>query len=128
MEKTKTLTRILVVDADRSSSLRLSAVLRDAGYQDVAAVATGKRALEEYAKEAPCLVIIDPCLNTDSGYEVAEQLTARANGHGAPRILFLTADESEGPRVQARLLGACGVVPKPCEPDFLLREVRAALT
>lgn len=127
MQKKPMLTRILVVDADRSSSQRLSAVLRNAGFADVAAVTSGRRAMEEFRKTAPGLVIIDPCMNTDSSYEVVEQLISAANGSGAPRLLFHTADETEGPRVQARLLGARGVLPKPCGPEALLAEVRAAL-
>ena len=127
MPKRTMLTRILVVDADRSSSQRLSAVLRDAGYTDVAAVTSGHRAIEEFRKTTPGLVIIDPCMNTGSGYEVAEQLIDAANGAGAPRLLFHTADETEGPRVQARLMGVRGIVPKPCGPETLLAEVRAAL-
>ncbi len=119
--------RILVVDADRTARQRLSTALQDAGYLSVTSATTLRRAVQCFGREAPDLMILDPWIEGGAGFEAVEQMTETAAQSNPTRFLFLTADASEGPRIQAEMLGASGVVAKPCTMEELVRSIEGAL-
>lgn len=119
------MSRILVVDDNRSNRYAVSRILRRAGY-DVTEAETGKQALE-LIKQKPDLVILDIQLPDMNGFEIcrmikADEATARIS------VLHLSATYVEGV-YRARGLdgGADSYLTHPVEPPVLLGTVNALL-
>lgn len=127
MNQSASSARILVFDNDRSCAHRLRTILRSAGYTGVSSVLNARNARQECRRVRPRLLILDPCVEGGSGYELAESFLEGEEPSAIPQVLFVTADTSEGPRIQAGLLRAAAVLEKPCPEDDLLRHVRMAL-
>lgn len=128
MQNSSNSPRILVLDSDRPCAQRLGAVLRDAGYTSVSVCTKTSQALRECAAAMPDLIVVDPCMKSGCGYSFLETLqTQTGGGHQMPRLLMVTADASDGPRIQAALLGVTEIVEKPCSMEAALAAVRRVL-
>jgi CheY-like chemotaxis protein len=117
---------ILVLD-DRSDDRELLAtLLGHAGYS-VRGASTGEEALGQVRTERPDLVITDILMPGMNGYEFVRRLRTDPETDGLP-VVFCTAHYEEGE--VRHLAAACGVtqfIPKPCDPDTVVRTVAQAL-
>jgi two-component system response regulator RegX3 len=111
-----TTSRILVVDDEDSILQFVSYNLRKEGYE-VTCVRDGDEALEQAAKEAFDLVILDIMLPGTDGYEVCRKLRAA----GSVPVLFLSARDTELDKVVGLELGGDDYLAKP----FGIRELQA---
>jgi DNA-binding response OmpR family regulator len=113
---------VLVVDDEPGIIEIASAYLRRDGF-DVRTAATGRRALDSVATQAPDLVVLDLMLPDLSGEEVCASLRR----HTAVPILMLTAKAAESDRLRGLALGADDYLVKPFSPRELVARVRAIL-
>jgi DNA-binding NarL/FixJ family response regulator len=116
---------ILVADVDPGFRHRVSALIRDAGYQPSVAK-TGPAALEAARRLRPRLVVLDVQLPEICGYEVCRKLRGEF-GASLP-IIFVSAERTEpSDRVAGLLLGADEYLAKPVASDEFLARVHALL-
>jgi CheY-like chemotaxis protein len=94
--------RVLVVDdhpAFRASARRL---LESEGYAVVGEAGDGAGALQAVSELEPDLVLLDVQLPDIDGFEVAEQISAAANGHVPGVVLISSRDRTDfGPLLDA---------------------------
>jgi two-component system, OmpR family, response regulator RegX3 len=116
------MTRILIVEDERSLSEPLAYLLGKEGYE-TAIAADGLDALVQFDKHGADLVLLDLMLPGLSGTEVCRELRTRSN---VP-IIMLTAKDSEVDIVVGLELGADDYVTKPYSTRELLARMRAVL-
>ena len=114
--------RVLVCDDEPQILRALRVILRDAGYEAVAA-ATGEEALDLAAVRPPEAAILDLMLPDIDGVEVTRRLREWS---GMP-ILVLSAVGEEDRKVEALAAGADDYVTKPFGPRELVARLEAAL-
>jgi DNA-binding response OmpR family regulator len=116
--------RILVVDDHEDIRLLLRLELSADGHHIVEAE-NGEEALAAIAAGPVDLVLLDIMMPVMDGWEVLRRLS----GEPRPPIVVVTGMSSAEHRhvVDLLELGALDVVPKPFEPDWLLRLVDAIL-
>jgi len=116
------MSRVLVVDDDRTVSDVVSRYLARDGYQ-VESVGDGAVALERASARPPDLVVLDLMLPGMSGLEVCRRIRDIA----PIPVIMLTARGEEGDRVIGLELGADDYVTKPFSPRELVLRVNAVL-
>lgn len=116
------MTRILVVEDEKSLSDPLAYLLRREGY-DVAVVDNGPAALAAVAGSMPDLILLDLMLPGLSGTEVAREIRTKST---VP-IIMLTAKDTEVDIVVGLELGADDYVTKPYSSRELLARIKAVL-
>lgn len=116
------MTRVLLVEDERSLREPLEFLLEREGYQVVTAK-DGNAALIEFNRGGVELVLLDLMLPGISGTEVCRQIRAHSN---VP-IIMLTAKDSEVDIVVGLELGADDYVTKPYSSRELLARMRAVL-
>lgn len=110
--------RILVVD-DEAKLLRAVAVdLRGEGY-DVGTARSGAEALALVAQSLPDLIVSDIRMPGIDGYQLARRLRENQRTAIIP-IIFLTAKDTSGDRIEGFRAGVDAYITKPFEPDELL--------
>lgn len=114
--------RVLIVEDEFNIADLLKAYLEGDGFETVW-VRSGELALEEIARQAIDLVILDIGLPGIDGFEVCRRLRGRT----AVPILMLTAREDEIDRVAGLESGADDYVVKPFSPRELVARVKAIL-
>lgn len=117
---------ILVLDDRDADRELLSTVLGYAGYR-VLEAATGEEALELARRERPDLIVTDILMPAMNGYEFVRLLRSEPEV-GDTLVAFTTANYVEGEILD--LARACGVsrfIPKPCEPERIVKLVAEAL-
>jgi DNA-binding response OmpR family regulator len=115
--------RILVVDDEPEIVRGLTDNLRFEGYETAAAT-DGTAALDQAARVAPDLILLDVMMPRISGWDVCREL--RRRGIDVP-IIMLTARGEEADRVRGLELGADDYIAKPFALRELLARVRAVL-
>lgn len=115
-------TRILIVEDERSLSEPLAFILEREGYETVIA-ADGLKAVAEFERHGADLVLLDLMLPGLPGTEVCRQIRAQSS---VP-IIMLTAKDSEVDIVVGLELGADDYVTKPYSTRELLARMRAVL-
>jgi sigma-B regulation protein RsbU (phosphoserine phosphatase) len=116
---------ILIVD-DAPANLRLlSQTLAKGGY-GVRAVTSGRRALASVQAALPDLVLLDVRMPGMDGYEVCRRLKADRRTRDVP-VLFLSALDETGDKVQAFGLGAVDYITKPFQGEEVLARVETHL-
>ena len=116
------MTRILVVEDEKSYSEPLAFLLGKEGYE-VEVAADGNEAIAKFDKSGADLVLLDLMLPGISGTEVCKQIRVTSN---VP-IIMLTAKDDEVDKVVGLELGADDYVTKPYSSRELLARVRAVL-
>jgi DNA-binding response OmpR family regulator/S1-C subfamily serine protease len=116
--------KILILDGDQGSRLRLLDLLQSAAY-DVFMTSECPQALETARLETADLVLLATNLPGGECWQVLTELKGAAATQ-AMRIIVLSAGDA-AERVRALDLGADDVLPLPAEPDELLARVRAQL-
>jgi DNA-binding response OmpR family regulator len=120
----RALARVLVIDDQRDTVDLVTAVLSDAGYQVTGAMSGGD-GLMVLDVEQPDVVILDLQMPGVSGVEVLCQI--RRERPGLPVIIFSAQVDIAVARTTLSL-GAIDYIPKPFDPEHMLRSVGAALT
>ncbi len=115
--------RVLVVDDEENIAYLISSALTLAGLE-VAAVATGREALERCGATYPDLVVLDVMLPDLDGFEVLKGL--RARGFASP-VLFLSARGDTPDRVRGLTSGGDDYIVKPFALEELVARVHLAL-
>lgn len=116
-------TRILVVEDDRTIALGLQHHLQDAGYE-VELASNGSDALRAARRLPPALLLLDLMLPDLDGFDV---LAAIRRGGGSFPVLIVTARDSEAYTLTGFRLGADDYVVKPFRIRELLARVEALL-
>ena len=116
------MTRILVVEDEKSFSEPLSFLLGKEGYE-VEVAADGNEAIAKFDKSGADLILLDLMLPGIPGTEVCRQIRTTSN---VP-IIMLTAKDDEVDKVVGLELGADDYVTKPYSSRELLARVRAVL-
>jgi two-component system OmpR family response regulator len=115
--------RLVVVDDEPNIVELLSASLRFAGF-DVTTAGNGTDALEAVRSARPDLLVLDVMMPGMDGFAVVRRL--RADGVRVP-VLFLTARDGTGDKVQGLTLGGDDYVTKPFSLEELIARIRAVL-
>jgi len=116
------MTRILVVEDEKSFSEPLAFLLGKEGYE-VEVAADGNEAIAKFDKGGADLILLDLMLPGMSGTEVCKQIRT----HSSVPIIMLTAKDDEVDKVVGLELGADDYVTKPYSSRELLARVRAVL-
>jgi CheY-like chemotaxis protein len=111
---------ILVVDDDAPILLLMRNLLREFGFEPVAA-ASGPQAIEEARKRTPDLILLDRNMPGMTGDEVLREL--RATDELAQVPIFILSGEPLAPDEIARI-GATGAVLKPFDVPSLVETIR----
>jgi two-component system, cell cycle response regulator DivK len=118
--------KILVVEDNEDSRELAVKVLKNKGYQVIAAV-DGEDAVEKAIAEKPDLILLDISLPKLDGYEVAKKLKSMAEFQEIP-IVALTAHAMKGDREKVIVAGFEGYITKPINvrelPDQLKSYIR----
>ena len=120
--------RILIVEDESNILEALTFILGRAGW-DVRGHGKGDDALEEIARLAPDMLVLDVMLPGRSGFDILADLRAKPDTEGLP-VLMLTAKGQAKDREQAMSLGANGFLTKPFSNTELLEVItsmRAAI-
>lgn len=117
------MSKILVVDDDRTTRRLIALQLRRAGHS-VAEAGDGVKALERVRRQAFDLVLLDVWMPGLDGLEVLARLRGEPK---APRVVMMTADDASGTLLRAIREQAYRYLAKPIEPAQLLEAVRSAL-
>jgi len=118
--------RILIVDDERANRLLVKTVLEHGGHSVIEA-SDGAQALEISGTEALDLLVADLSLPGMSGTELVRALRAREKTKSLAIALYTATAINDAMRDFMELYAIRHVVPKPCEPQDLLRAVEAAL-
>jgi len=115
--------RLLVVEDDPNIVELLSASLRFAGFEVVAAT-NGAEALASARQAPPDLVVLDVMLPDLDGFEVIRRM--RDGGVRTP-VVFLTARDATEDKIRGLTLGGDDYVTKPFSLEELTARIRAVL-
>ncbi|MDR7402267.1 MAG: response regulator transcription factor [Armatimonadota bacterium] len=113
---------VLVVEDEPEIADALRQYLEKDGYT-VAVAGDGHRALAEYARLRPDLVLLDLMLPGLDGWEI----TRRIRQQGTTPIIMLTARSAEVDKLVGLELGADDYITKPFSPREVVARVRAVL-
>ncbi|MCA9039807.1 MAG: response regulator [Planctomycetaceae bacterium] len=114
--------QILVVEDDQETATGLKAALVAAGFS-VSLAKDGGQAHSTFVMHKPDVVVLDLILPRESGFEVCERIKI-LDPHTP--VVILTAIELQESRVLADRVGADAYLNKPCDPEDLVRAIRAA--
>ena len=117
--------RVFIVDAHPSNRELLAEYLTGRGYE---LVLTGSAddALQQAERRPPDLVLIDPLLTSDDGFQLARMLKASNPGGFVP-LVFVTALVDDDSRMRALDAGAEQLVKKPVNRHELRARVKSLL-
>jgi len=116
---------VLVVDDYASVRFYHMSLLRNAGYQTLAA-SSGTEALALIQQQVVDLVMLDLVMPNMSGQQVVEKIRAMPNRTALP-VLVITSESQQGGLEQLRADPACRILAKPILPPDLLQEVHRRL-
>jgi DNA-binding NarL/FixJ family response regulator len=117
--------RLLVVDDEPNLLAAIAAVLRGEGF-DVTTARNGRDALMQVARMLPDLIVSDIRMPVMDGYRLARHLSAAPHTKLIP-IVFLTAKDETGDRIEGFRSGIDVYLTKPFEPDELTAVIHSIL-
>jgi two-component system, OmpR family, phosphate regulon response regulator PhoB len=115
---------ILVVDDDAPILLLMRSLLREFGFEPVAA-GSGEQALAEVKKRTPDLILLDRHMPGMNGDEVLRALRSD-DGLSEVPVLILSGEPIDPDEI--RRLGATGHVLKPFDITSLVEQIRGYVT
>ncbi|HEU5300331.1 MAG TPA: response regulator transcription factor [bacterium] len=113
---------VLIVEDEPEIADVVRRYLEKDGYR-VAVSGDGARAVDEFARLRPDLVLLDLMLPGLDGYEVCRRIRAQ----GSTPVIMLTARDEETDKLVGLELGADDYVTKPFSPREVVARVRAVL-
>ena len=114
---------VVVVEDDAGMRKALERLLRAAGFHAVL-FPSAEALLETNAADSAGCLVLDIHLPGFSGFELRRRLVG--SGHDAP-VIFITAQDEEPAREEARQLGCIAYFRKPVEGSALLEAIRRGL-
>lgn len=117
------MTKILVVEDDKSMNGFVSSYLRDNGYE-VKSCYNGKEALSLLEQEKFSLIISDIMMPIMDGFELAENV--RATDKTTP-IIFMSAKDDKPSKLYGYKIGIDDYVTKPFDIDVLIMKIAVLL-
>ncbi|MBR2377575.1 MAG: response regulator transcription factor [Clostridia bacterium] len=117
------MTKILVVEDDKSMNGFVSSYLRDSGYE-VKSCYNGKEALSLLEQEKFSLIISDIMMPIMDGFELAENV--RATDKTTP-IIFMSAKDDKPSKLYGYKIGIDDYVTKPFDIDVLIMKIAVLL-
>lgn len=111
------MTRILLADDHPMIRTGIEALLRDTPFEIVGVASSGEQALREVERLGPDILLLDLQMPGGTGMDVLRQL--RAKGEKL-RVVILTAAIDDSSLLEAKSLGARGMVLKNSDPAYLL--------
>jgi two-component system OmpR family response regulator len=121
--------RVLVVDDEPNIVDVIAMALRVQGFA-VESAGTGAEALAAAEREPPDLVLLDVMLPDMDGFEVIRRMRGDVGGRplsGPPPVVFLTARDTSGDKINGLTLGGDDYVTKPFDPEELIARIHAVL-
>lgn len=115
--------KLLLVDDEPELIKMVSAILKDAGFENIVVAASVKESIAKSKKEKPDLAILDVMLPDGDGFSLMQQLRTFTD---IP-IIFLTAKDEAADKLAGLGLGADDYIAKPFLPQELLLRVYAVL-
>lgn len=115
--------KILLVDDDPDIVTAITAALSGSG-ADIRTSRDGSKAVDEFAKFKPDLVILDMMLPGRSGFLVLEKIKPRGNG---PRVIMITGNPGSRHKQYASTLGVDVYLNKPFRMEKLTTAVEQLL-
>lgn len=116
---------ILIVDDTESNVRLLSFVLRQAGYNVLAAF-NGKEALKLLNNRVPDLILMDVLMPDMTGFEVTAQIKQRNNFDATP-IIYITALSDLDDKLKAFSTGGVDFITKPFQKEEVLARIKTHL-
>ena len=113
--------RVLIIDDDRTLVTLMTALLRKAGYQVLAAF-DGASGFMVAQKERPDLILLDLQMPAGGGEAVWKRLKGSAHTSGIP-VVYVTATSTPGFAKEMEDQGAAGFIRKPFEPENFAERV-----
>ena len=117
--------RIMTVDDSATIRQVVALVLRDAGYEVIAAV-DGRDALERLAGTAVDMIITDLNMPNLDGVGLIREVRKNPAHRFVP-IIMLTTESHDSKKQEGKAAGASGWIVKPFKPEQLLGVVRMVL-
>lgn len=118
--------RVLVVGGDEDGLRSLCRMVRAAGFRKTIPSMDGIHAVLMAMKWQPSVAVIETSVTGMSAYEVAERLQHLPVGSPIP-VVLVAWESTDGPALQANIVGAFGVLESPCEPAELASMLEEAL-
>ncbi len=125
IEKSKNISKVLVVDDSQESVDLLEYFLKPAGYKIIKA-RDGAEALDIVEKDPPDIILLDIMLPKINGYEVCEKLKKRQSTFHIPIIMITVLKELKD-KIKALEAGADDFLSKPFDSVELLTRVKSLL-
>jgi len=122
---TETQAKILVVDDEEKNVKLMEAILLPRGYEIVKAY-NGEEALQQVAKQAPDLILLDVMMPIMNGFDVCKKLKDDPETRLIP-IVIMTALGQVEDRVKGIEAGADDFLTKPVNRDELLARIQTSL-
>lgn len=113
--------RVLIIDDDKTMVTLMTALLRKAGFEVLAAF-DGASGFMVAQKQRPDLILLDMQMPAGGGDAVWKRLSSSSHTQGIP-VVFVTATDTPGFAAQAEAHGAAGVIKKPFEPEHFSERV-----
>lgn len=114
--------KILLVEDEDNLRRIIAAYLNKENF-DVVEAADGNQALERFAEDEFCLVILDVMLPYRNGFDVCRQIRTQSK---VP-VLMLTARDAESDELHGFHCGADEYISKPFSPDILMARIKSLL-
>jgi DNA-binding response OmpR family regulator len=121
----KDMTKILIVDDDKSATSLLAKVMLLEGYESVI-VNESPKAIEVAASVKPDLFLLDLMMPELDGIELCKLLRADPRFSAIP-IVVVSAMDDNFSKSAARNAGADDYVPKPFFPDDLIQRIKTLI-
>jgi two-component system response regulator VicR len=114
--------KIMIVDDDETLLGVLEFALSREGFEPVC-IADSRKALDQWRRETPDLVILDANMPEKGGFEILQIARSEMN----TPVVMLTARAAEADMAQAFISGADDYVTKPFSPQLLIARINAIL-
>lgn len=117
--------KVLIADDDAANRMLVVTLLRHAGHEAFHA-SGGADALAIVERESPDLLIVDLSMPGLSGSEVVRQL--RRDSRAITIALYTATPANDAIRDFMEIYDVRTVIPKPSEPEDILKAIEAALS